>query len=282
MRFSSFVTGFAAVLSTIACVSAADLTTDPAAESAAESTGLEKRALAKVYKSCTKAKQVAITFDDGPYLWGNDLITNLTKYNAKATFFVNGNNWRCIYGDDQISQMRALYKAGHEFGSHTWSHKNLTELDWNKLHSEMWKSEFVELSVTGAYFFAAEEALIRILGVNPALMRPPFGAYNNLVLSAVAARNQSAVLWDFDSEDTLGRNATAIKADYKAVVTKKLNNVLALNHEVVNSTVHDVIPYALETLSKAGYKFVTVSECLGIKPYQYTKAQGKKDTTWKC
>ena len=30
----------------------------------------------------------------------------------------------------------------------------------------------------------------------------------------------------------------------------------------------ETIPYALEALSKAGYKFVSVSQCLGIQPYQ--------------
>jgi len=128
-----------------------------------------------------------------------------------------------------------------------------------------------------------EEYLIRVLGVTPALLRPPFGATNDLVLSAANARNQSIILWDFDSEDTLGRSAASTKGLYDDFIAKKVSNALALNHSISNSTVHEVIPYALEKLSAAGYKFVTVSECLGIPAYQAVQAQGVKDpATWKC
>ena len=30
---------------------------------------------------------------------------------------------------------------------------------------------------------------------------------------------------------------------------------------------HEVLPYAIEKLQKAGYKLVTVAECLGQQPY---------------
>ena len=30
---------------------------------------------------------------------------------------------------------------------------------------------------------------------------------------------------------------------------------------------HDVLPYAIKVLQKAGYKLVTVAECLGQQPY---------------
>ena len=97
--------------------------------------------------------------------------------------------------------------------------------------------------------------------------RPPYGAYDTRVLSVAAARNQSVIMWDFDSEDTLGRSANSTKAMYKEIVDKKLKNALALNHSIKEPTVKEVIPYALEILSKAGYKFVTVSctsNCLAI------------------
>ena len=57
--------------------------------------------------------------------------------------------------DDRIQFMRDLYKDGHEFGSHTATHKNMSTLTYNKMHDEMWK---------------AEEMLIRVLGVNPAML----------------------------------------------------------------------------------------------------------------
>ncbi|KAH7100396.1 carbohydrate esterase family 4 protein [Auriculariales sp. MPI-PUGE-AT-0066] len=252
MHFTTLFVGLAAVISLVSA-----------------SPVQNKRALAPVYRSCQNPKQVAMTFDDGaPYIWDADLQATFAKYKAKATFFVNGNNWRCIYDPERVEGMRALFKDGHEFASHTWSHANLTTLAWDKIHSEMWK---------------VEEALIRILGVNPAIVRPPYGEYNDLVRSAANARNQTIALWDFDSEDTLGRTAASTQALYKTLVDKKVSSIAALNHSISNSTVHEVIPYALDLLSKAGYKFVTASECFGVKAYQTTVPEVNKDTAaWKC
>ncbi|KZV87801.1 glycoside hydrolase/deacetylase [Exidia glandulosa HHB12029] len=230
---------------------------------------LEKRALATVYTKCKVANTVAITFDDGPYSYEQELITTLAKYKAKATFFLNGHNWACIYDDSRIAAVKALYAAGHELGGHTWSHANMSSLTWDKMHNEMWK---------------VEEALIRIVGVNPALFRPPYGEYNNLALSAIAARNQSAIMWDFDSGDSSGKTPAQTNALYDTLASKKPSSVLTLNHSTYNTTAKQTIPHALEVLSKRGYKFVTVSQCLGggVKAYQWTQKAGVKDSTWKC
>lgn len=48
-----------------------------------------------VVRNCNVPGQIAITFDDGPFQYDNDLINTLG--NNKATFFVNGNNYGCIY-----------------------------------------------------------------------------------------------------------------------------------------------------------------------------------------
>jgi peptidoglycan/xylan/chitin deacetylase (PgdA/CDA1 family) len=40
-------------------------------------------------QDCTVPGKIAITFDDGPYLYTKDLLDLLLKYNAKATFFIS-------------------------------------------------------------------------------------------------------------------------------------------------------------------------------------------------
>lgn len=47
--------------------------------------------------ACTVAKTVAITFDDGPYTWTSALIDSLDRAGVKATFFVVGKMYGCIY-----------------------------------------------------------------------------------------------------------------------------------------------------------------------------------------
>ncbi|KAH7097107.1 chitin deacetylase [Auriculariales sp. MPI-PUGE-AT-0066] len=215
-------------------------------------------ARATVYSKCRQSNTVALTFDDGPGIYEPELLDTLAKYNAKATFFLNGNNYRCIYNQQQVDIVRRIYNAGHQIGSHTWSHPHLNDLSW-------------------------QETLIRIVGVNPLLFRPPFGEYNDNVLSALKARNQSAVLWDFDNGDSVGASPAQSNKLYDEVARRHPSNLLALNHSVYNSTVRIVAPHALAVLSKQKYRFVTVSECLGLsQKYQSTKQPEQRTVSRRC
>lgn len=71
--------------------------------------------------ACTQPNTIALTFDDGPYVFGNALLDNLQKWNngagAKATFFMNGNNWDTL--ESQASYVQRAVALGHQVGSHT-------------------------------------------------------------------------------------------------------------------------------------------------------------------
>lgn len=74
----------------------------------------------QVYSNCVTPNTFAITFDDGPQDNQPQFVQLLNNANAKATFFVNGNNWRCIYDDDMVTELRATFAAGHQIGNHGW------------------------------------------------------------------------------------------------------------------------------------------------------------------
>ncbi|KAF5328302.1 hypothetical protein D9758_017984 [Tetrapyrgos nigripes] len=215
--------------------------------------GAKRQTLAQVITTCKEANTIALTFDDGPYIYGPDLVDLLDQNDIKGTFFYNGDNYRCIYDKDMRSNVQYAYSHGHQVGSHTWHHDDLATLTWDQIHDEMWR---------------VEQALQRILGVNPAFMRPPYGSYNDLVLQASAVRGQKVVIWDFDDGDSTGSPPDESKADYDQLVSKHPNTVIALNHETYDTSVHDVLPYAIQKLKAAGYKFATVAECMGLDPYQ--------------
>lgn len=41
---------------------------------------------------CANVGDMALTFDDGPYIYTEHILDLLDQYNAKATFFITGNN----------------------------------------------------------------------------------------------------------------------------------------------------------------------------------------------
>ncbi|KAG5652981.1 hypothetical protein H0H81_002806 [Sphagnurus paluster] len=124
------------------------------------------------------------------------------------------------------------------------------------------------------------EALQRITGVVPAFARPPYGEYNDLVLEVARVRGQTLVNWDFDSGDSAGKTAAQSQKLYDDIAKKRPSTILALNHDVYQTTAQVVLPYAINTLQKAGYKLVTLAECLGKPAYQSVSTPPPRDEAW--
>ncbi|KAF9552564.1 carbohydrate esterase family 4 protein [Agrocybe pediades] len=233
------------------------LTSFLAVLASANPTPEKRQTLARVVSSCVNANEVALTFDDGPYIYNTDVVNTLNAAGAKGTFFFND----CIYDQGPASWVLNAFKNGHQIGSHTWAHLDLTTLSWDDIHDQMWK---------------VEQALTKIAGVVPAFMRPPYGNYNNLVRQASAVRGQVLAIWDFDSGDSTGSTVAQSETAYDKLIASKPKNILALNHET------EVLPYAIKKLQAAGYKLVTLAECTGLPAYQSQVAPGTRDSTWKC
>ncbi|KAG8767249.1 Carbohydrate esterase 4 protein [Ceratobasidium sp. 428] len=113
-------------------------------------------------------------------------------------------------------------------------------------------------------------------------MRPPYGNYNDNVRNVAGVRGQKLAIWDFDSQDSIGATPAQSKKYYDQIIAKHPSTILALNHEVYERTAHEVVPYAIQKLQAAGYKLVTLAECLGEQPYQSTGAPGTPDASWTC
>lgn len=227
----------------------------------------KRASLATVYTSCNVPNTVALTFDDGPYIYQKEISTVLKNAQVKGTFFVNGNNFACIYDEQQVASLKDAYNDGHMIASHTWAHKDLTSLSRDQIGSEMSR---------------VDEALKKILGVTTAFMRPPYGNSNDLVREVAGERKQSIVLWDFDSGDSVGASVAQSDTAYDELAMKHPKNILALNHETLETTAKEVLPYAIKKLKEQNYEFVTVAECLGLSPYLAVGEPQARDSSWQC
>ncbi|KAJ5708767.1 hypothetical protein N7488_008568 [Penicillium malachiteum] len=116
------------------------------------------------YHNCTVPGTVALTFDDGPYTNTSHLLDILKKRNVKATFFVTSvsrgkhafDEKNTEYGQD----LQRMYADGHQIGSHSWSHENLSNLTGEERVQEIVKNEM---------------AFRNLFGFFPTYMRPPYG-----------------------------------------------------------------------------------------------------------
>ena len=128
-------------------------------------------------------KMLSISFDAA---WGNEdtqeLIDILAQYNVKATFFVVGE-----WVDKSPESVKALHDAGHEVMNHSNDHAHMTQLS---------KEEIV------ADVEACNDKIEAVTGVRPTLIRPPYGEYDDNVITAIRSMGMEPIQWDVDVSQT--------------------------------------------------------------------------------
>ena len=187
-------------------------------------------------------KLVAITFDDGPSKYTDELLDGLKLRGAKATFFMVGTN--IDYHKDIVKRMK---DEGHQIATHTMSHANLAKLD----------AAGVQKEVTGV-----EEKLDAILGKGDYYLRPPYGSYNATVKKAA---NTPLIYWSVDTEDWRYRDASNVA---RVIMNSTRDGAIILLHDLYKTSVDGAL-MAIDSLQSQGYVFVTVEQLLkrrGITP----------------
>ncbi|KAH8195227.1 hypothetical protein TruAng_010610 [Truncatella angustata] len=209
--------------------------------------------------SCEKAGTVALTYDDGPSGYTSDLLDLLAKYNAKATFFITGNN----NGKGEIdntslawpSIIQRQHSSGHQIASHTWSHPDLSNITSLQRKNEMVKNEM---------------ALRNILGFIPTYMRPPYSSCtaDSGCESDMSDLGYHVVYFDLDTQDYLHDDPTQIQTskdivdNFFAGKNPSEFDALSIGHDIHYQTVYNLTEYMLKELQTLNYTAVTVGECL--------------------
>ena len=180
-------------------------------------------------------KMIALTFDDGPGPYTDELLDGLEKLNAKASFFLVGEKIKSY--PDTVAK---IARNGHLVGNHTYSHIKLTALSPDEIKKEIDKTN---------------EEIKAITGEAPQFFRPPFGRYNSDTLNYV---DMISVRW---SKDTIDWKYEDEERLYRYLIKNAGDGEIFLMHDVEKTTVKGVLR-AIETLQKQGYKFVRADELL--------------------
>ncbi|KAK3341918.1 chitin binding protein [Lasiosphaeria hispida] len=206
---------------------------------------------------CTVPGKVAITFDDGPNKFTNELLDVLKKNDAKATFFVVGANSGKGQIEDPSTGLPAtimrMHIEGHQIGSHSWSHQ-----DFNLISSQQRRDQLVKNEI----------ALVDILGFLPTYFRPPFTKWNDDVLADLKKFGYHNVNFDLDTQDWKGDYQVA-RDSFSSAVSQKdpaSTSFIAVAHDIHEQTVRGYVQYMIDQARKYKYELVTVGECLGDPP----------------
>ena len=139
-----------------------------------------------------------MTFDDGPHAQNTPRLLDMLKQRGiKATFFVVG---ECAQEYPAI--MKRIIAEGHEIGNHSWSHPLLSKMGEEAVTSQLQRTH---------------DAIVKATGVEPTLMRPPFGGFTaNQRVWMHGKWGYQCILWDVDPLDWQYRNAERVKSEILA------------------------------------------------------------------
>ena len=178
-------------------------------------------------------KLVALTFDDGPSEYTKRILRTLKQYDSVATFFVVGN--RVELFEDVLKEELEI---GCEIGNHTYEHKVLTELN----------AEQIWLQI-----FRTNEAVKKVTGEYPTLMRPPCGFDNGSTNCIIA---MPLILWSVDTKDWQTQNCYC---SVQTVLENVKDGDIILMHDMYEASA-EAVETIVPSLIAEGYQLVTVSE----------------------
>ncbi|TDZ18720.1 putative peptidoglycan-N-acetylglucosamine deacetylase [Colletotrichum orbiculare MAFF 240422] len=223
----------------------------------------------KAIYHCENYGDIALTFDDGPYTYTEDLLNKLKAYDAKATFYITGNNLGKGKINDPATKwpaiIRRMVAEGHQIASHTWSHQRLTTVSAEKFRNQMIYNEI---------------AFADLLGYFPTYMRPPYSACDATCEGYLNDLGYHITYFNLDTEGYLHDSPQLIQTskdiwDSKVEGVSPANNKwLQIEHDPVYQTVYNLTDYMLESLFRNGFKSVTVGECLGDPKENWYRSVG--------
>ena len=183
-------------------------------------------------------KVIALTFDDGPSKYTNEIIEILKENDANATFFVLGNKVE-IYAET----IKKSLSYGNEIGNHSYNHKWLAKLSQKEVTEQINKTQEIIKTYTG---------------YTPKLIRPTYGNVNNNIRNA---SDLDIVLWTVDTMDWKYKNVNTI---IKRATSKVKDGDIILMHDIHKRTML-ALKKIIPILKEQGYEFVTVSELKEIQ-----------------
>ena len=200
-----------------------------------------------IYAGLPSEPELALTFDDGPSpLYTPQILDLLDKYQAHATFFVLG----CKV-EKYPWLIKEMLRRGHEVGNHSFSHPRLPKTGQAAREREL-ETTRLDLDLLGCPH-------------KHLLIRPPYSAFDDRLVSYAAHTHRQLVLGSIDSGDWRGLDARAIELN---VLTRVCNGAIIYFHDSDEKNRADRQPTveALKTilpvLKYRGYKLVTVDEVM--------------------
>lgn len=175
-------------------------------------------------------KAVVLTFDDGPSRALSRILDILEQERIPAAFF-----WQSRLLHPARPWKRVL-SEGHQIGSHSVKHVNLTTLPYEGQYEDIHNSI---------------QKIKQITGFEVKHFRPPFGQFNDATLKAAKDLKVTPVMWRVASMDW------ELQKTPEKVISTVIDNLedgaVILLHELQHTA--DILPELIQAIRAKGYGF---------------------------
>lgn len=195
----------------------------------------------------TNEKVIALTFDDAPTEYSDEVVDILEEKGIPATFYVIGQNIEKF-----SNEAKNIVAHGHELGNHSYSHQRFLIKPVHFVESEVQRTN----------------ELIRNTGYKGEItFRPPNGKKLFSLPWYLNQHNIKTIMWDVEPDTYLPKGSddeekVKFLVDYTISNTK--SGSIILLHPLCQSCTSDrmALREIIDKLQASGYKFVTISELL--------------------
>jgi len=185
----------------------------------------------------SRGHELALTFDDGPGPYTQQLVGVLNKYHVHATFFAIGEEERYFSGGTLLE-----LRSGDVVGDHTETHPMMASLSRHDQHEELFE-QIARIELLG--------------GPRPRLFRPPYGSFNATTFKELHALRMLMVLWSTDTRDY---TMPGVQAIVQSALAGAHPGAIILMHDAGGDRSETIaaLPAIVAGLRKRGLRPVTI------------------------
>jgi peptidoglycan/xylan/chitin deacetylase (PgdA/CDA1 family) len=188
-----------------------------------------------------RAGEVALTFDDGPRPYYTDQVMSiLQREGIGGTFFVVG-----YVAAQHPDSLRKMHRLGFSVQNHSWNHGLLVNLNDDQLVAELSRVNRLISSATG---------------VQPTVLRPPYGVSSPRLVRLAAGIGMETVIWNAQAPSMTSSAYSILGSVEGSAMHERRDGkgLLVLLHDGSGASGEMVqaLPYLISWLRAHGWKFV--------------------------
>jgi peptidoglycan-N-acetylglucosamine deacetylase len=200
-----------------------------------------------VFHGPAHVREVALTFDDGPWSDTPQFLSLLEREHVVATFFQIGDQI-AAYGKHGVE--RRMLADGDMIGDHTWNYGGDVVAGGAGAGAQITEAAAAIRAAAG--------------GFEPCLFRAPGGNVTPALLQRARALGFATIQWDVDPRDWATPGTAAI---YDNVIANADDGAIVIQHDGGGNRSETLaaLPVEIAALRRRGYRFVTLTQMLGYR-----------------